>query len=534
MESKKKRKWWIWLLLLVVIAAGVVGGREVIRQRQAAAVGVNPDQIVEAFIGDLAASASASGSLKPMREASLAMDVPGIVEQIAVRLGDEVKAGDLLVQVEADDLAAAVATAEQALIVQQTSLDQLKAEAHQEDITAAEAAVTSAQAQLDDLLAGPSEEEIAAAEADLRAVQGSVDAAAAQLDQTRAGATDAEIAGAEANLASAQSKYRSAVIAYDKAVQEKKGKEEALDSLNIATQQVAAAQAQIDLLLSGPDQDVVGASQASLAAAAAQRDATKTQVDLLLREPNQAQKAALEAQLAQAEAALETLLTGPSEQTIAIAEAQVEQARISLEEAQSAYSKTQLVAPFDGIVTDLYVAEGEYATGPVLDLMDTASIEVVLNVDEIDVGALSPGDPAVITLGAWPSQEIDTEIRSIAPAGIQNPGDAIVSYEVYLSLGETDLPVLAGMTADAQLVTLELKDVLLVPNRSLSVDRASGKYYVNLIRGENIQQVEVGVGMRDNRNTQITHGLEAGDKVVVGGYESAPIFESGSMSRSSN
>jgi HlyD family secretion protein len=534
MEHKKKRKWWLWLLLLVIIASGVVYGRQLMLQRQAEAVGLDPDQIVEAFMGDLSTSVSATGTVKPMSEASLALEVPGIVDKVAVRVGDEVKAGDLLVQTEADNLSAAVASAEQALIIQQASLDQLNVKAWEEDVAAAEAAVTSAQAQLDDLLAGPSEEEIAAAEADLQAMQSSVDAASAQLAQTSSGATEAEIAAAEANLASAQSQYRSAVIAYDKAVQEKKGKESAQDSLTIATRQVEAAQARLDVLLEGPTQDVVGAAQANLAAAVAQRDAAQTKLDMLLREPSQSQKAALESQIAQAEAALETLLEGPSAQTIVMAEAQVEQARISLEEAQELLSKTMLVAPFDGIITHVYVAVGEYASGAAVDLMDTNSIEVVLDVDEVDIGALAVGDPAIITLEAWPDEEIETMIRSIAPASNLSPGDAIVSYQVYLAMKQPDLPVLTGMTANAELITAQLEDVLLVPNRSISIDRDSGIYYVNIIRGKSVEQAEISIGLRDSQYTRVTHGLEAGDKVVVGTYQTNSLRESGMFMRGSN
>jgi HlyD family secretion protein len=149
-----------------------------------------------------------------------------------------------------------------------------------------------------------------------------------------------------------------------------------------------------------------------------------------------------------------------------------------------------------------------------VELVDTGSLEVVLDMDEIDIGAVAVGQLTVVTLEAWPDEELTGEVISIAPkAKVQSE---IVSYEVHLSVETGDLPVLSGMTANAELITANREGVLLVPNRAITADRQAGKYYVTRIQGQEMAQVEVTVGLRDKKNTEITSGLKAGDELVIG------------------
>ena len=388
MRSKSKRLYWIisGIIALAVVAALLfIGGRS--RQAQAS---TNGGEIVTAFIGNLAAQTSASGKVVAQREARLTMGISGQVAQVQVAVGETVKAGDVLLQLETAALERAVASAEQSLIIQQANLDSLFVGATEADIAAAEASLASAQAQLDDLRAGPSEAEIASAEA----------------------------------------------------------------------------------------------------------------------------------QLAQAEANLAALLAGATDTQIIVAEAQVNQARISLEETRENLAKTTLTAPFDGVVTAVHVAEGEMASGLVIELVDINRLEVVLNVDEIDIGSLEIGQPAMITLEAWPDVAIESEIALIAPQASSSVESAVVTYAVHLSL-QSNLPIRIGMTANASLITAEREDVLLLPNAAINADRANGTYSINLVTtdaagNQVIEEVTVTIGLRDSRYTQITSGLQAGDEVAIG------------------
>jgi HlyD family secretion protein len=269
----------------------------------------------------------------------------------------------------------------------------------------------------------------------------------------------------------------------------------------------------------------LGAAQANVNTAAAQRDAAQAQLDLLQRGSTEAQVAAAQAQVAQAEASFASLQKGASEHQITIAEAQVEQARINLEEAQDNLANASLTAPFDGVVTAVLVTEGEWVSGPAVNLQDTSSLEVVLEVDEVDIGAIAVGQEASVTLETWPDDELSGQVVSIAPKAQQV--QEIVVYEVHLVIDSGNLAVRAGMTANASLVTANIQDVLLVPNRAITADREAGKYYVNLVQDGQVSQEEVAVGLRDSNYTRITDGLSEGDEVMIGDFREVLDFTSG-------
>jgi HlyD family secretion protein len=567
--KKRNRTLWISLVILAVV---ILGGCGLARRRARIAAAPEAGDTVTVFVGDLSASASASGRLLPQREAQLALGISGIVEQVYVDVGDSVKAGDVLVQLETDDLERAVESARQSLAISEANLAELSKAQDAEDLVAAQAAVDNAQAQLDDLLAGPSEQEVAQAESALTTAQANLDdlltgPSKEELEQAQAALTSAKAALvaakaryealddqlviAQNNIDNAQlaidrasdaydqllwnsrdrlvaeswgphspqaAALKNAKISYDVAVANYRLTE--IDVNDAAVRSAEAQVAQTEALLASLTEDK------SVQIAAAEAQVARARANMLtLTEVKTVQIAAAEAQLAQAKAALSKLLDGPSEEQLLIAKAQVEQARISLEEAEDNLASAALVAPYEGTVTAVYVAAGELASGLAVELVDTESLEVVLLVDEIDIGAIQVGQPTVVTLETWPDRDLSGEVTSIAPKSTVVEG--IVTYEVHLSLDAGDLPILAGMTANADLVTAQRQSVLLVPNRAIIADREASKYYVNKVQGEEIVKTEIVIGLRDNTYTEVISGLEAGDQVYIGVIDEGLDFTQG-------
>lgn len=587
MESRRKSKRARWVVLavvaVVVVAAvfWVIKERPLAQLRQSRTLAADPEtnQIVTAFIGDLSAGATASGQLLPQREAHLALGIAGQVKEVYVEVGDEVKAGDALIQLEGGSLERAVRSAEQSLAIQEASLVQLRAGASEEEIAVAEASLESAKASL------------AGAQASLAGAQASLASAQAGLVGAKSTVTNAQLAHdslsdadvtAEANLKSAQAGLRSAQAQLDALLegadadtveQARLNWEQAKNSLwnaqlerdavngnpsapaylkdqmkaAVANAEIAVRMAEIKYRQAqeGATDEVIAAARATVAAAEAQVTSAQAQLDGIDNQIAQAEAAVTQAEAtvsqaesqvaqaeagvsqakagilqaeaaaAQAEANLTILREGASEEQIAIAEAQVAQARISLEEAWDNLAKAMLVTPFDGVVTEVYVTEGEWASGLAVELMDASSLEVVLDVDEMDIGGLAVGQQAVVTLETWPDEELIGEIVSIAPEATQSASE-IVTYQVHLSLDAGDLLVRSGMTANAELVTASREGVLLVPNRAIIADRQAGKYYVNRIQGDTVVKTEVAIGLRDQNYTEITSGLEEGDQLFTG------------------
>jgi len=444
------------LLITAAVSAAVW------RSRQAA----QPEEETRSAVverGTMLVAVSASGSIEPHARVGLTFEVPGRVAEVTVKVGDAVAAGDVLAQLDTDRLA---------LQVQQS-----------------QAALASVEAQLAQLRAGARPEEVEAAEANLRAAQAQVSGAAANRDQLEAEADDAQIAAAEAELASARLQQKVAQDTYDRTdKKDAKRKEQANYNLYAANEALAAAQAGLDQVLAGADPDQVRAARANVWAVAAQRDATQAQLDLLL--------------------------AGVTEGQIAAAKAQVAQAQATLEGAQLSLEQAALRAPFDGVVAELNVTSGEMASAglPAITLIDASRFRIVVRVDEIDVGRLAEGQAAEVTLDALPGAQISGTVERIAPAATIEGG--VVYYDVVIGLASTDVPVRADMTANATILVEELADVLMVPTWVVRVDRNTGQTYVHHQAGDDVERVDVELGVRHGGFAQVLDGLTEGDEVI--------------------
>jgi HlyD family secretion protein len=249
-------------------------------------------------------------------------------------------------------------------------------------------------------------------------------------------------------------------------------------------------------LESGADPDQLRAAQSSVAAAAANRDAAQAQLDLLLE--------------------------GASQEQIAAAKARVSQAHASLKEAELALSRAFLEAPSEGIVAAVNASVGEQAPVglPAVTVVDPSRFHVTLSVDEIDVGQLSQGQIARLTFDALPSVIVSGTVTHIAPAAELNGG--VVTYDVRVDLAATEAPIRTDMTANATIIVQQLSDILTIPTWVVRVDRDAGQTYVHRLVGDTIEKVDVRIGARSEGVAQVLDGLSEGD-VVVRVPESSPF-----------
>jgi len=450
----------LYVILGAVVVAAVVGA-VVWRAR----LTPPPEEEARSAVverGMMLVAVSASGSVEPQNRVSLAFEVPGRVVEVPVEVGDRVEAGDVLARLDTGQLE---------LQVQQ-----------------ARAALALSQAQLAQLQAGPRPDEVEAAEANLRAAQAQLSAAAANRDQLEGGASVAQVASAEAQVAAAKLQQEVAQDTYDGIEEDGTKKEQANYNLYTARKALAAAQAELDRLLAGADADEIRAARANVSAAAARRDAAQAQLDLLL--------------------------AGATDEQIADAEAQVAQARAALELAEISLKRATLRAPFDGVVSEVNVTVGEVASAgrPPITLLDTSRFRITVSVDEMDVGRLSEGKTAQVTLDAFPDIAISGTVERIAPVATFEGG--VVYYDVTIGLISTDAAIRADMTANATIVVKEHADVLRIPTWVVRVDRDTGQTYVHRKVGDDTERVSVELGVRYEGVAQVLNGLSEGDQVV--------------------
>lgn len=555
---RRVKRLWVWLVLVGITIGAVTllarGGLSLLQKRDSE---TEPIKSATVFVGTLDVKASALGQVQPQSEATLSFGIVGRVMDVLVEVGDEVKTGDVLARLESDTLQRAIEAREQDLAIQQATLAQLSQGSREEDIAASRAAVVSARARLDDLLAAPTDKELADANAQLASAE-------AQLDDLLVGPSDEELAGARAVLAAAQA-FEGAEAARYAAIEDQRAAarlrlelaavdlesaryfyeslkgdwqhqvyaDYAPEAERLENAQIAynAALASSSLATAGLDDRALRDARAQVAQAraglaaltevpSAEIDQARENVALAkanlaaLTRPQTALVDTARAELARAEAELTHLLAGPSAESIAVAEARVRQARIALADAQEQVSAAVLMAPFDGVVTAVTVHAGEWAQGPVIELVDGDSLQVVLDVDEVDVGRLAVGQETTLAFEAWPQHELSGHVVAIAPKA--DSQSQVVVYKVHLSLDALDLPVRVGMTASADLITNRRENVLLVPNRAIAADRDAGVYYVYRIKGEGIEKVEIAAGLRDDVYTEVVAGLEEGDLVAIG------------------
>jgi len=208
-----------------------------------------------------------------------------------------------------------------------------------------------------------------------------------------------------------------------------------------------------------------------------------------------------------------------AEAQVQAAELAVDVARQAVEEAKSELEIETITAPFYGIVTAVYVEEGNFIPAPgmsqvtVVHLVDLTTMELGVDLDEIDIPGVALDQRAIITVDALPELQLEGRVARISPLPTVEAG--VVLYKVKIGF---DVPqgsgLKIGMSAAADIITNERSGILLVPNRAIKQD-SQGNPMVWVMVGEQIKQRSVVVGISDGIHTEIVDGLEEGEIVVV-------------------
>ena len=495
--------------------------------------GVTSDETVTVFRGDLSASTGATGKLTADRLSELALDSGGEVIDVPVSVGDWVNAGETVVQLNSSELSRAVDQAAQNVLSLTAALADLQKPPTAAELAAAEEDVAAAQSRLEKLVSGPTSEDIAVSEANLRAAEADVWAAVNRLNAVQNGATPADVQAAQLEVDAAQRAFDSAHDVYlhlSKCTPNDSGThnctfDRSQEGGESIYWQAAEAQANLDQAqavlnnLSEGNPQAITVAQVQVSVVAARRDVAQAQHDLLLAGASQAEIAAAEASLAQARANLIDLQDGPKPEQVAIAVAQLEQARLDLAQAEHNLAQASLTAPYSGVITAVHLRVGEQAAGPAVTLVDRDSLVLALNVNEIDLRHVAVGQTAQVRLEAWPDQLLQGTVTVIAPVNQSQGSSNAVVYRVQLQLEETALPLRLGMTGNADLITAERRDVLLLANRAITTNFETGESFVNLVEGgpdgETVIEVPVTIGVRSGQFSEILDGLQEGDAVRI-------------------
>lgn len=379
---------------------------------------------------------SAEAFVVPVREADLAFESGGRVVSLPVQEGDTVTEGQVLAELDNARQKATLKQAQASLAQAEANLSELEAGPTPEQIAQAEASLAQAEARLAELIAGPTPEQIAQAEA-------AVEVARANLAKVLAGSRDEDIRAASAELLKAEAQLREAQADYDANVY---GDPDRLGPFGLALEQATlnyeAAKANYDKLVNGATDEDIAIARAQLFEAQTALEAVKAGAT-----PEQIAQA--QAEVRRLEAALAELNAGARPEQIAQAQAAVQNAQAGVELAEVELSRTQLTAPFDGVVGLLMIDEGELAPAgtPVMTIGDTSRWQVETDdLTEIDVVRVKPGAAVSISIDALPDEAFKGKVVRVTPKSVTKAGD--VTYTVLIDITEGDTSLLRwGMTA---------------------------------------------------------------------------------------
>ncbi len=445
---------------------------------------------------------TAAGTIELISKRQVVLQVEGTVSQVAVREGQAVAAGDLLLALDTTDLQRAVSRAELDIDSAKADLQKLHEGSSQAEIDAAQANLKAAQENLARVQAGPTQEEIAAAQSRLAAAQ-------AKYSELQAPPSSAELDEAKAELEKADISRQAAQRAYDQIKwRNDKGMTQESAELYKATVEYERVQAKFDRINQGAAQSSVQDSVASI------RKAQSELEDLKLK-PSAADVAEAQAKVSEAEQRLAKLVAPPPAAEVDAAEAKVKKAELDLAEAQTKLGYAQVVAPIDGTVLELSITAGERGTvGKVVaTLADTSKLKLTVKVAEVDITKIQTGQVVEIAIDAIRGRTFAGVIDSIAP--INQADKDVVNYPVTIQLTDANLDgVRPGMNAVVTLTDPQsAADGWLVPTTALKA-LPGGQAQVLVQRGEELAPVTVVPGAAQGEWTLVqSPDLHEGDKV---------------------
>lgn len=256
-------------------------------------------------------------------------------------------------------------------------------------------------------------------------------------------------------------------------------------------------------------------------AAEARSLATCLQADQAEREA--ARQVKLEARNMTSEEGLDRAITaaqaGRADCEAARASARVSAAQIGV--AQAELERTRLTAPFAGIVAEVSGELNEYVTPsppgiptpPAVDLIDDACFYISAPIDEVDAAKVRLGLDARVTLDAFGDQALAGTVRRIAPYVLDQEKQArTVEVEVVIAEPPADRALLAGYSADVEIIIDRHEDVLRIPTAAI---RAGEPTSVLLLADGVLAERALETGLSNWEQTEIVSGLSAGEQVVL-------------------
>ena len=209
---------------------------------------------------------------------------------------------------------------------------------------------------------------------------------------------------------------------------------------------------------------------------------------------------------------------------IARAKAGIAQAQATLDRADENLRNSTIVSPMDGIVLSRDVEVGDAVSSilvlgsqadKIMTLGDVSDVYVLGKVDEADIGKVYLGQPARIVVESFKDKKFVGKVTKISPLGVEK--DNVTTFEVRVSIRNPSGELKANMSANAEIILEEKKNVLLVPESAVVYDRQrnTSLEVPDLAHEKGRRSVTAKLGISNGVKTELVSGLQEGDKVIL-------------------
>jgi multidrug efflux pump subunit AcrA (membrane-fusion protein) len=225
---------------------------------------------------------------------------------------------------------------------------------------------------------------------------------------------------------------------------------------------------------------------------------------------------------------LATLLAGANSLDVQSSQLSIQQQQLSLQTAQQNLANDYVRAPIDGVVSALPSVVGATVPSPAVSLVGQLQVaQVTLN--EVDAAKVKVGDKATLVFDALPALSLAGQVIEADPVGTVSQG--VVNYNVQVALASPNDQIKPGMSVSANIVTQVNQDVVAVPNAAI-VKQGTASYILEpasplsdvditasasggIVLAPAPIRVPVTVGLANNTMTEIASGVNVGDQIVV-------------------
>lgn len=204
----------------------------------------------------------------------------------------------------------------------------------------------------------------------------------------------------------------------------------------------------------------------------------------------------------------------PRSEDVDIYKSQIDQAQANVNMYQSQLNNNYIASPIDGKITEVNAKRGETISysEPAVTLLSTEPFQIKVDVYEQDIVNVNPGDSVKIDLVAFPKETFEGRVLSIDPA--ERIVDNVVYYQVTIDFPNQPMGIRSGMTADIVIETEKKQDVLRVSKNA--VESIDDKSIVQISNKGKIEDREIVIGLEGSDYYEVISGLNEGDIIITG------------------